>query len=164
MSARRPRAPNLTAGPFSPREKEIQRDIDTLIAVSEKAVSESSYTPGVAAIARAAGLRQELRRAAWARIIATEPDELIQVRHRIAAATEDGSWAAVAALTAQERDLIRTRAAERAAEEERKRQAGDHGAVMAALKEELAALPVGMLEELAAYMDARRIGIQGVDA
>ena len=143
---------NAPDGTPSARELEIQVDIEAILEVGQEARAAQSYTPAVAAIARAAGLRCERRRATWARIISSEPDDLTRVRHRVSAATEDGSWAAVSALSSLEREIVATRAAELAAIEERKRQAGDPQAIMAALVETIHSLPPGMQDEIRAML------------
>jgi len=143
---------NAPDGTPSPRELEIQVDIEAILEVGKEARTAGSFTPAVAAIARAAGLRSERRRATWARIISTEADDLARVRHRVTAATEDGSWAAVSALSSLERDIVAARAAELAAIEERKRQAGDPQAIMATLVETFRALPPGMQDEIRAML------------
>ena len=134
------------------RENEIGDDVEALLKLSKVAQGKDSYTPAVNARARAAGLRAELRRAEWARATMAEPDDLERVRMRISAATEDGSWAAISALSSLERDIVASRAAELAAIEERKRQAGDPQAIMATLVETIRLLPPGMQDEIRAML------------
>jgi hypothetical protein len=130
------------------RVEEAAADIARMEEIVDGAQEGESWGPAATAAGKLPGLRAVQHRLTAAREAERAPDVLARIRVYRSAAAAEGSWTAVASLTAQEREIEREDAARRQEEEERKRLSSDPVHVLTQLEGALRQLPEGLAHDL----------------
>lgn len=130
------------------RVEEAAADIARMEEIADGAQEVSSWNAAATAGGKLPGLRAVQHRLTAAREAERAPDVLARIKVYRQAAAAEGSWTAVASLTAQEREIQREEDAKRAAEEDQRRLASDPGHVMNQLEQALRQLPDALALDL----------------
>ena len=144
----RPRTQEDVFAECDARVEEAAADIARMEQIADGAESGESWGPAATAAGKLPGLRSVQYRLTAAREAERAPDVLARIRVYRSAAAAEGSWTAVASLTAQEREIEREEEARRREAEERARLAADPTHVVSQLEGMLRQLPEGIAHDL----------------
>ena len=144
----RPRVQADVLAECDARVEEAAADIARMEQIVNGAEAGESWGPAATAAGKMPGLRAVGHRLQAAREAELAPDVLSRIRVYRSAAAAEGSWTAVASLTAQEREIEREQEARRREEEERARLSADPTHVIAQLEGALRQLPEGIALDL----------------